>query len=135
MTQLKLELEHYNGPYDNNQLSKKFKKLSLKNYFLTIYSYSKADCYCYTNANVIQIENFIRENNTDNEIKIIGRYFTSRNSFYVYPFDSKDLCIYLVSGLTDSTKTWHISEIIGKCMILPYQDNFVSIPLFHTCKV
>ncbi|CAG9769997.1 unnamed protein product [Ceutorhynchus assimilis] len=133
--EVKLEFEHYNGPCSSNQLSKKFRKLSLKNNFFTIHSYSKADSYCFTNAYVIQIENLIRENNDNNEIKIIGRYFTSCDSYYDYPFDSSDLHIHLVSGLTNFTKTWHISEIIGKCMLLPYQDNFVSIPLFHTCKV
>lgn len=131
VNEIKLHLPHCNGPVLGH-FQKQFKKVSLSRYVLSIHSYSLCDCYCFTNDTVIQIENIVSNENDTKNIKIIGRYFTNICSFYNYPFESQLLNIYLVSSLSENMKSWSLSDITGKCFLMPRESNWVSVPLFHT---
>lgn len=122
-----LKMEHKNGPLLlSNEFHKQFKQIHLNNYILSINSRSKADSYYFTKDNVIQIENTV--SNNDQQIAIIGRYFES-SSLYNYPFDSGFLRIN-VNNLSE-IKMWSL-DIRGKCLVMPYKENWVSVPLFQT---
>lgn len=125
------ENEHNSGPILSHSFHKQFRRIQMNNYVFSIHSHSKADCFCFNETYVIQIENILKSET--GETVVIGRYFKSFTSFYKYPFDSLHLNIRLVDKtLSNEIKAWQFSEIKGKCLLLPYKNNWVSIPLFHT---
>lgn len=126
----KLQFEHVNGPVLKN-FQKQFKRVSLSNYILCTYSSSVSDSYCFTNEYVIQVENIVTNTNSE-KITVIGKYFKHMSSFYQSPFESKLLNIYLVSDLSEEYKSCLLTDIKGKCFLMPYKTEFVSIPLYHT---
>lgn len=48
------------------------------------------------------------------------------------PFDSRHLKVCIVSNLSDELKMWSLNEILGKCLLLPHNGKWVSVPMFHT---
>lgn len=123
-----LEIEH--NCFEINHFEKQYKKFQFSNKFtLSINLYSKADCYCFTDNDYIQVENIVVDNQN---IFIVGKYFISKSSFYTYPCDSRNLNICALSKLSSKTRMWSVSQIKGKCMLLPYRDNWVAVPLFHS---
>lgn len=128
---LKHFIQHDNGPILNNiNVLQQFKKISNINYILCIHSHCNADSYFLSKINeVVQIINIILT--TNGSTKLIGKKYVSFNSFYLYPFDSKQLNIYYLSNLSKQLEIWDIGDVKAKCILLPLHDNWVCFPLLH----
>ncbi|KAJ8973091.1 hypothetical protein NQ317_006482 [Molorchus minor] len=68
----------------------------------------------------------------EDETTLIGKYFKCYLPLYTYPFKSQLIHIHKVTKLSQELKAWSLNEIRGKCMVLPFKDEWVSLPLFHT---
>lgn len=99
-----------------------------------IRSYSIADSYFITkDKRVVQIENIIL--NSENETLLLAREFTSYDSFYYYPLDSKLLNIFVLNKLSQELDTWTLECIMAKVMLFPFNGNdgkWVCFPIIHT---
>jgi len=74
-------MQHNLGPSPPTMLKyKQIKKVSFKDFVLTVYQYSKSDYYCMINDQVIEIHNFLRNNDI---ILILGRKFCTYESLYL----------------------------------------------------
>jgi hypothetical protein len=65
-------------------------------------------------------------------VLIIGKEFTSYSPLYNYPIQSSDIDIFIVSDLLPEFKIWPVENISAKCIVLPFNDKFVSMSLIHT---
>lgn len=125
-------MEHHNGPLTFGiSVCSQFKKLSLKNCILSIFSYNSSDSYCITKENyVVQIHNILKVNN---KILILGKKYNEYDSFFTYPQNSKDLNIYCLNKLSTTLELWNIYDIVTKCWVFTRTDDIVvSYPLLHT---
>lgn len=127
--------ENFNNKniFEQNSVECLFRKLNVNNFVLSVSHYSKADSYCFTDHHIFQIEKiaFIK---LTKETLIYGKYFTNSISFYNYPFDSTRLNIHQVSNLSDEIKMFSITEVKGKCILLPFGKNWVAMPILHTLE-
>ncbi|XP_070152508.1 uncharacterized protein [Polyergus mexicanus] len=117
---------------------KQFKKFKHGDFTITTHSYSSVNSYCLMKNNMlIQIQNVI----SLQEIFVVGKYFTSYDSLYKYPLDSKELNIYVVKNLTHESDIWPFHDILAKCIVFPFdncwhiQKTFIGIirsyPLYY----
>lgn len=65
-----------------------------------------------------------------NEACVVGQEFLCKEDFYVIPFESSRIGIFVVSGLS-RTKAWPLKSP-KKMLMLPYSSKFVVIPEIHT---
>ena len=69
----------------------------------------------------------------DSKVYIAYKKFMRVESYFDYPFDSSNVCIYKVSNLDSQLRVVAVESIGHKFMCLPHCDNeFVAIPLLHT---
>lgn len=110
---------------------KQFKKFLFGDSTISTNSYSSANSYCLMRNNIlVQIQNIIVINTQ--EAFIVGKYFTSYDSLYKYPLDSKELNIYVVKKLTNESEIWPFHDILAKCIVFPFDNCWVSFPIIHT---
>lgn len=86
---------------------------------------------------VVQIHNVIAESS---DVLIIGKQFLSHNSLFLYPFDSVNLDIFQVSNLAVRYQTWHVKDIVAKCLSYSFQKckcvfSNNSLKYFHSSIV
>jgi hypothetical protein len=62
-------------------------------------------------------------------IFFITQTFKKSGEFYSYPFKSSDIGIFLVSDLSTVISLVSLSNIDKKCVALPYNNDFVIIPM------
>jgi len=67
---------------------------------------------------------------TDNNLEC--QVFKNSNDVYAYPCKSSKLSVRMVERLSTSRKVVNLSEIFKKCILLPCQDKFFSVPIVHT---
>jgi len=92
--------------------------------------YSISDCYCMINDQIIEIHNFLRNNDI---ILILGRKFCTYEFLYTYLFTSKNLKVFVIDiKLHDDLECWKLSHIDSKCFVFPFNNKHVSFPLLHT---
>lgn len=124
-------MEHNKGPLLDNVSGRQYKKLNLSLFTLTIHEHSTADCYFLSkNSEVVQVLNIICK---EENIWVIGKKFIHCNStFYKYPFDSERLQIYILDRIDDKILFWTYKDIYNKCLIFPYKQMFISVPLIRS---
>ncbi|XP_050513733.1 uncharacterized protein LOC126889458 [Diabrotica virgifera virgifera] len=129
----KCEIQHFNGPllHLSFNSTKQYNKLKYNNIVYTVEAHSNVNCYCLNNEYcVIKINNIV---NAKNEYFLIGQKFTSYESFYNYPFESKSLNICIVSKLLQNMELFNLDSIITKCMLFPLDppnnSKWLSFPL------
>lgn len=129
-----LNIEHNEGPVLTLNTIKQFKKMVGTNFTLSVTSHSFANSYFMTKSgDVAEINNICTT--TDGNIFLIGKKFLNYESYYVYPLDSKDLDIFVVSNLSQMFESWSVSDIKNKCFLFPNKlidkKNFITFPLLH----
>ena len=62
---------------------------------------------------------------------IVYQKFRTVSDFFTCPLSSSELRIVKVSDLDDDLYVSSLTEIRSKCVLLPYLDKFVCIPLVH----
>ena len=65
----------------------------------------------------------------EGNIHIVLEYFQFIADFFDYPLKSEKLGIHRVSDLGGQLCTVTLSEIHSKCVLLPFRDLYVVIPL------
>jgi hypothetical protein len=78
---------------------------------------------------IVEIHNIVKDIN--NLVLIIGKEFTSYSPLYNYPIQSSDMDIFIVSDLLPEFKMWPVENISAKCIVLPFNDKFVSMSLIQ----
>lgn len=121
--------EHRDGPlpFDMRD-SLQFKEIQLPLVFL---STSKGDNGIMIGNKVALVRNLVRQN-TQIDTFVVFEEFSGHRNFFSYPLESNVLDIFLVSGMTGELKWCKVSDIKCKCVLLPYNDCYVSIPMIHT---
>lgn len=76
----------------------------------------------------VRIENIISKRD-QSETFIVFRRFLQCENFFDYPLPSSDLGIYSVCRLSGRLEKICITDVTTKCMLLPYRDTFLAIPL------
>lgn len=66
------------------------------------------------------------------EIYVAYSTFKHQESFFDYPLPSSTLGIHLVDDLSTTVDFCKFEEIESKMFLVPYHNQFVSIPLLHT---
>lgn len=122
--------EHSEGPVPHffKGEVKQFQMLSMDGAVITT---SKRDCCVKIKNEVVLVENIIVDRGVE---YIVGRQYRCQESFFEYPFDSRELGILMVSNLSMTVKHFQILESVQKYVRLPFHDKFVVIPLLHFNK-
>lgn len=125
-------IPHADGPLIEGVKNPQFKRLKLKFFEVTC---SKGDNCCTVKGTsgekVILIENFFKDSVTS-KMKVVGRKFVERQSYFTSPCDSSLLGIYKVSCLS-GLKVWDVEDIMCKNYLIPASKNsFVAVPLLNS---
>ena len=65
------------------------------------------------------------------EIYIVYTRFKTASHFFMYPLNSEDIDIHMVSNLGKNVKVAPVSAIVKKYVLLPYQNAHIAVPLIH----
>lgn len=57
--------------------------------------------------------------------------FHAVEPFYTYPISSSSLGVFLLSQLSESLKCVKVDEGLCECVLLPFKDKHVGMPLLH----
>jgi hypothetical protein len=121
--------EHRNGPLPpDKQNLFQFKEIHLPIVFLSVFQGDN----CVLIGNKMAIVRNILCDDAQNDKFVVYEEFLHAESFFEYPLQSKDLRIFKVSDMSGEFKCCKLLDITCKCVLLPFQDSFVSIPLLHT---
>ncbi|XP_073669952.1 uncharacterized protein [Paramisgurnus dabryanus] len=131
-TLVSLKKPHFVGPVPNELASRKVKgqysqmvsnkwtiKVSTGNNIFAIA------------GDICQIDNIVE---CHDGIYLVYRRFSDKSIFFTYPFSSDFLNIYSVSQLSEQYMYANICAVAYKCVLLPHQRGFVSIPILHSVK-
>lgn len=80
-------------------------------------------------SKVAKLQNII---SLRDEIYVAYSTFKHQESFFDYPLPSSTLGIHLVDDLSTTVDFCKFEEIESKIFLVPYHNQFVSIPLLHT---
>lgn len=78
-------------------------------------------------GNIAIVMNFVK---SDGSIKIIGKQLTKVQEFFIKPCPSSSIGIVYVSDLS-GLKIWNLTDIVMKCIMFPYSNEFVVYPFLH----
>lgn len=66
---------------------------------------------------------------------IVGEYINNKTNFFDYPLTSSKLNIFISDGVTNSEfRNYDLESVMAKMVCLPYNDQFVFIPLLHSME-
>lgn len=68
---------------------------------------------------------------SNSEIYVVVEKFRNVTDFFKYPVSSGFLGIHSVCDPCGLVEVVPVSEITSKCVLLPYCNKYVSIPLLH----
>jgi len=101
---------------------------------MSIKTHIEADSYLLTHDhNVFKVLNII-ENNTTGHIILICKKFENKRPLFIKPIESTCLHIYIVNQLSDNYVSCTINNIKNKMIVLPFNDNFIALPIIHSTK-
>lgn len=83
-----------------------------------------------THDNVIIEFHFIAKKNENYIVR--GSALQNKRNFFETPFDSKNLNIFLSDGKLNEFQYFELSAIKAKMFCLPYEKEWVFVPLLHT---
>lgn len=125
-----LEKRHHDDPLDahyNILNVKQYKIMRTSSFFINCNDNAN-NCCLLEDGSFIESVNFIKHQNTS---YIIGRQLLSCGNLYSVPTDSSDIAIVIVTRQND-IKSWMCSSVKMKLMKIPYNDNFIVLPIIHT---
>lgn len=99
----------------------------------TIKTTGNADnCCILKNGDIFEVQNIASCRET-RELMIIGKQFTFKEDFFTIPCPSSLLDIYRVKYVrAERLSLRPLSDIVNKCVKLPYKTGFVVFPFLHT---
>ena len=124
----KLKAEHTLGPVPHGYLPcTQFTHVHMADYMI---SRCSGDNCIKVNNRIGVVQNILKR---DANIHVVYKIFRSQNSLFKYPFDSKFLSIFKVTELTENLHVCELTDIHGKCVLLPVNASYAAMPLIH-CK-
>lgn len=121
--------EHCHGPLpiDVNKFSQ-FSQIQLP---LAFFSVHKGNNCVLIGNKVALIVNIVCES-PEHQKFLVVKEFLQKTNFFDIPLPSSDLLIYTVNNLSTECKVYSIEDVVCKCVLIPFRDRFVSMPLVHT---
>lgn len=115
-------------PFDLTEFGQAFAEIKLKSYKLS--SRHSGDRFFLTNEKeIVHFEFAFRH---ADRLYIKGCPLISKNNFFIHPFQSAFIDIYVSDGNKNDARNYELDAIEAKMFCLPYEDLFVFIPLVHT---
>lgn len=96
----------------------------------TLTSTAKNKWFLTTSNNIVEFEYVITDVNRKTLIR--GSPLKNSKNFFVKPFDSKHLNIFLSDGDKNEPQYFELNNIKAKMFCIPYENKFVFTPLLHT---
>lgn len=126
-----VQKQHRNGPVPHAYANyKQFEQMySTNTVFFSVKDGN--NCIFYRNC-VGLIRNILSVSEDSLERVFIVENFRNMDNFFEEPLPSSDLHIFKLSRLSQETVAIHVNEVKSKCILLPYRNKFVSIPLIHS---
>ena len=123
--------EHHNGPLPRAYATYlQFEQLCLpKSFFLSL---KQGNNCILARGKVGIIRNILSPSENSHERVLIVENFRNLNNFYTEPLPSSDLRIFQVGHLSGDIVAVNMNEVSCKCVLLPYRNSFVSVPLIHS---
>ncbi|KAE8576519.1 hypothetical protein XENTR_v10004219 [Xenopus tropicalis] len=122
-----LRMQHYVGPVpDGLQATAQYRELRTEHWSVKA---STGDNVFAIGKDICVILNIVQ---SVKEIYVVFRVFTQIANFFNYPMSSDFLRVFIVSEPTGPLRVAKASQISHKCVLLPYKDKFVVMPLLHT---
>jgi len=126
-----LKKKHFKGPLTSDTIDPQYTIFVLNN--IKIKTNNNADCYILTTDDVVIKVLNIAHFKSNNNIAIVGVPFLFKKNMYEKPIKSCKLNIYVVSNLSENTKSITLSEIKQKMMVLPLNEiEFIALPIMHS---
>ena len=122
--------QHQNGPLPRVYSTyMQFEQLNLsKSYFLSV----KQGNNCILAGDKVGIiRNILSPSENSHERILLVENFRNLDNFYTEPLLSSDIRIFRVGHLTGDIVAININEVSCKCVLLPYRNNFIAVPLIH----
>ncbi|XP_059196234.1 uncharacterized protein LOC131977004 [Centropristis striata] len=124
-----LRMQHYVGPVpDGLQAVAQYRELKTEQWSMRV---STGDNVFSIDGEICLVYNIIK---SVEGIHVVFKVFTQLESFFDYPMSSDFLRIFVVLQPTGPFKVAKLSQVSHKCMLLPYKDKFVVMPLLHICR-
>ncbi|KAK4004164.1 hypothetical protein OUZ56_005909 [Daphnia magna] len=116
LPKLKCVEPHNDGPLVQNLVGCQFYTAQIKGIGI-IKSRSLADsCVFLSDMSVIEVKNFVI---VGDATVVIGHLYKTQQSYSVYPFQSSNICEYLVSELSTELRAYDVYDILYKAVRLP----------------
>lgn len=106
--------------------SSQYKEIKTCSYTLKL---DQANSFVYIDGKVAKLQNII---SARDDIYVAYTTFNNHEPFFDYPLPSSELGIHLVDGISGPTHFCKFENIEAKAFLVPYNRNFVSVPLLHT---
>lgn len=125
---------HWNGPILNTtDVNKQFKDAKIKN---SILSSEHPNNICITHhREIVVVHNFVYDKHLKCMV-VLGKMFLTKGEIYDTPCQSSLLDCYLVGSISENIQKWLVSEIMCKCIALPWKhdssNNLAVFPLLHS---
>lgn len=122
---------HNHGPHVREYSAyQQFEALTLPGVHLSIH---RGDNCVLSGEKVGLIRNILSPSDNSTERILVIEWFRGNiGNFFTVPLHSSDLRIFTIAQLCEDINTIKISDITCKCVLLPYKDYYVVIPLSHT---
>ena len=123
-----VKTEHHNGHLPRADATYlQFEQLCLpKSFFLLL---KQGNNCILARGKVVIIRNILSPSENSHERILIVENFRSLNNFHTEPVPSSDLRIFQVGHLSGDIVAVKMNEVSCKCVLLPYRNSFVSVPL------
>jgi len=123
--------QHFNGPIPREYAGylQFAQLLSPSNVFLSV---KEGNNCVIVQDKVCTIQNILSPAEDSEERLLVVDPFSDATQFYSEPLLSSDLRIFRVKQPSGDIHVVNVSEIVGKCILLPYRNGHVAIPLIHT---
>jgi len=102
---------------------------------MSIKTHIEADSYLLTHDHkVLKVLNIIQNKNTE-DIILICKQFENEHPLFIKPIESTCLNIYNVNQLSvNYVVSYTINNIKNKMIVLPFNNNFIGLPIIHSTK-
>lgn len=120
-----LKMQHYVGPVtDGLEVVAQYRELQTEQWLMKV---STGDNIFSLDGDICVVHNIIQ---SVDGIYVVYKAFTEMDIFYNYPMSSD--FVFTVSQPTGPFKVAKASQLSRKCLLLPYKDGYVVMPLLHS---
>jgi hypothetical protein len=122
--------QHYDGPVPRNSNFKQYRKLTCNDFVLSINTVADSVCML-KDKTIFRIVNIVLDGD---DSMLYGNVYAKNENFYMDPCPSEYLDIVLVSEISEHFILKAFSDVLNKCMVIPFFDKYVAFPLRHVEK-